>query len=299
VASATSADWLINERTEQPCDLDVSTERTVIARATSNDGVTWQTQDEGRGIKGLVIVGQDGAWDENIESAALTEGGNGFLLFYSGYRDQGMPTKGFPAALGLAISPDGQTFTRVSDLPILQPTQGWYDNDAIYSPTILRTGGLYHMIYVGHSYTDFSQIGAGGVYLLHASSPDGRTWTKSSEPIARPGQFDGWRRDGIAEPYLVERGPGEFLLFFTGLGGEERAIGVATGPSPTGPWQFGSKPLIVPGQGTEKDARQVLAPAAMLDGDTLRVWYLAASKEGLLSIGEADGNLEEAISATR
>lgn len=280
-------------------DLDLSKERTVIARATSDDGVNWQPAGKSSGIKGLVIAGQDGAWDENIESSAVTEGDGGYLLFYSGYRDKGNPMKGFPAALGLATSPDGQTFTRASDAPVLQPTQGWYDNDAIYSPTILRDGGLYHMIYVGHSYTDFSKIGAGGVYLLHASSADGRNWTKSPDPIARPGQFDGWRRDGIAEPYLVKRGPGEYLLFYTGLGGEERAIGVATGPSPEGPWDFGSKPLIIPGQGNEKDAHQVLAPAVMLDGDALRVWYLGATAKGALTIGEADGTVGEAISATR
>lgn len=280
-------------------DLDVSKERTVIARATSGDGVNWQTQGEGNGVKGLVLAGKDGAWDENIESAALSEGDGGFLLFYSGYRDKGTPMKGFPAALGLATSTDGQNFTRVSESPVLQPTAGWYDNDAIYSPTILRDGGLYHMIYVGHSYTDFSKIGAGGVYLLHASSPDGRTWTKSPDPIARPGQLDGWQRDGIAEPYLVRRGPADYLLFYTGLGGEERAIGVATGPTPAGPWTFGSKPLMVPGQGGAQDAHQVLAPAVMLDGDKLRVWYLGATAKGALSIGEATGTVTEAVAATR
>ncbi|MDN5785907.1 hypothetical protein [Pseudorhodobacter sp.] len=280
-------------------DLDMSKERTVIARAESTDGVNWQPQGEADGIKGLVIAGKDGAWDENIESAAVTEGDGGYLLFYSGYRDKGTPMKGFPAALGLATSTDGKNFTRASDAPVMEPTKGWYDNDAIYSPTILRDGGLYHMIYVGHSYTDFSKIGAGGVYLLHASSPDGRNWTKSPEPVARPGQFDDWRRDGLAEPYLIKRGKDDYLLFYTGLDGEKRAIGVATGPSPTGPWAFGSKPLIVPGQGSEQDAHQVLAPAVMLDGENLRVWYLGANTKGALKIGEATGNVEEAISATR
>ncbi|MGB8815065.1 MAG: hypothetical protein WCC57_17940 [Paracoccaceae bacterium] len=280
-------------------DLDVSTGRTVIARATSADGAEWQPQGGSGGIKGLVIAGRNGEWDENVESSALVPKGSGWELFYSGYRDKGNPFKGFPAALGLASSPDGETFTRVSNDPVMQPTKGWYDNDAIYSPTVLLEGGTYYMVYVGHAYTDTSQIAAGGVYLLAATSTDGMSWTKSPEPLARPGQFGGWRSDGMAEPYLVRRGAGDYLLFYTGLGGEERAIGVATGPSPAGPWEFGSEPLITPGPEGGPDGHQVLAPAAMLDGDALRIWYLAATAEGALSIGQASGSMTESLAATR
>ncbi|MBX3568063.1 MAG: hypothetical protein KF914_08400 [Rhizobiaceae bacterium] len=279
-------------------DLDTGKGRTVIARATSPDGRNWETRGETDGIRGLVMQGRSGDWDENAESASIVRRDGKWTLFFSGYRDAGEPYRGFPAALWVATSADGQTFERVSTDPVMTPTKGWYDNDAIYSATVIYDGGAYHMAYVGHSYTDFSKIGQGGVYLLSATSADGIAWKKAADPVARPGQFDDWRRDGIAEPYLVKVKRGQYLLFYTGLDGEARAIGVATGPSPDGPWDFGSQPIVRPGKKGAPDEHQVLAPAAVLDGDRLRLWYLAASKDEMLSIGEAEGSLNDVLAAS-
>lgn len=280
-------------------DLDVSTNRTVLATATSQDGHSWATQGRENGINGLVIRGRSGKWDENIESGAAVLVNGSWKLYFSGYRDEGDPFRGFPASLGLATSSDGQNFERVSSDPIISPTRGWYDNDAVYSPTVLYDGGTYYMIYVGHAYTNTSKIGAGGAFLIGARSNDGRTWYKEDTPIARPGQFGGWRSDGLAEPYLVKKGPGEYLLFFTGLSGERRALGVGTAANPLGPYTFGSNPIVKPGPRGAPDEHQVLAPAAVIEGGELRLWYLAANRKELLSIGYADGNLAEVLQSSK
>lgn len=279
-------------------DLDAGKGRTVIAKASSPDGQDWKTSGSFDGVNGVVMAGRSGQWDENVESAAVVRQDDRWLLYFSGYRDNGNPTRGFPAALWLATSNDGGAFERLSSDPIMTPTKGWYDNDAIYSPTVLLDDGVFHMVYVGHSYTDFSAIGAGGVYLLSATSTDGVNWTKGEKPIAAPGQFNDWRKDGIAEPYLVKRGADEYLLFYTGLSGEEREIGVATGSSPEGPWEFGSGPIVKRGPSGSPDEHQVLAPAALVENGRLRLWYLAANKSEALSIGQADGSLNEALSAS-
>ncbi len=280
-------------------DLDVSSGRTVIARAISNNGVDWSADSGAGGIKGLAMSGRPENWDQNVESAELVRNGGEWQMFFAGYSDQGTPAKGFPAALWMATSTDGRSFTRVSDEPVMLPTSGWYDNDAIYSPTIYFDGSTYHMIYVGHSYSNFSLIGAGGVYMLYASSQNGRDWIKAEQPVAQPGQFGGWRRDGLAEPWLLPNPAGGYLLFFTGLNGEKRAIGLATGPSPTGPWTFGSLPLLDVGARSARDGHQVLAPSAVVQGETLYVWYLAADRKGALTIGHATGPLADAIATTR
>ncbi|NBC96112.1 MAG: hypothetical protein GVY27_07145, partial [Deinococcus-Thermus bacterium] len=255
-------------------DLDYRKNRTVIATAVSENGRDWSTEWTRDGIGGLVIAGRDGHWDQSVESASVVRAGGTWNLYFSGYRDDGDPYKGFPAALWLATSSDGRDFTRVSDDPIMEPTRGWYDNDAVYSPTVLRDGGRYYMIYVGHAYTDTSRIPVGGVYLLGATSEDGRNWTKLDEPIAGPGRFGGWRRDGIAEPYLLKRGPGDYVLFYTGLGGDDRALGVATASSPLGPFNFGSAPILEKGARGGPDGDLVLAPAVRIEDGRLRLWYL-------------------------
>ena len=279
-------------------DLDVSTNRTVIATATSSDGVSWATEGTEHGINGLVLRGREGAWDENIESVSVVKTSAGWTLYYSGYRDKGNPFKGFPSALGMATSTDGRNFERVSDDPIMMPTKGWYDNDAIYSSTVLYENGTFYMIYVGHAYTNVSKVGSGGVFLLGATSTDGRNWTKHETPISRPGQYGGWRAEGLAEPYLVKRDNGDYVLFFTGLKGEERTLGVGIGKSPLGPFKIETKPILVPGARGRPDEHQVLAPAAVIDGEQVRLWYLAADKREFLSIGLAIGNLSEILETT-
>ncbi len=280
-------------------DLDVRRNRTAIARADSRDGINWSTGWVKNGIKGLVIAGRDGEWDENVESPAALEVGGKWMLYFSGYRDKGTPIKGFPAALWLATSQNGRDFTRASSDPVMRPTKGWYDNDAVYSPTLLHEGGTYYMIYVGHAYTDTSKIPGGGVFLLSATSADGVNWKKDERPVARPGQFPDWRREGIAEPYLVKKGPGEYLLFYTGLQGEKRAIGVATAPTPRGPWDFGSKPIILPGPRGAPDEHQVLAPAAVVEGGKVRLWFLGANRKEMLRIGYAEGTVREMLEESR
>ena len=280
-------------------DLDTRKNRTVIAKAVSPDGVNWQTQGSKIGIGGLVISGQDGAWDENVESAAVVRANGQWSLFFSGYRDAGTPFKGFPAALWLARSDDGNTFTRVSAEPILQPTKGWYDNDAVYSPTIMYENGTYYMIYVGHAYTDTSKIAGGGVFLLSATSVDGVNWKKNDRPVARPGQFADWRREGLAEPYLVKKSANEYLLFYTGLQGEKRSIGVATAPSIQGPWSFGKTPILKAGERGAPDEHQVLAPAVLIEGGKVRLWFLGADSKEMLRIGYAEGTVDKMVSESR
>lgn len=278
-------------------DLRTDRNRTVIAMATSADGLSW-TPGPGQGPPaGTVLSGSDGRQDENLESAAVArDGAGGWLLWFAGYRDKGTPAKGFPAALFLARSSDGVRFERAGDTPVLAPTRGWYDNDAVYSPTVLRTPEGYVAVYVGHAYTDMSRIGGkGGVYLLAAHSPDGVRWTKRDTPIAGPGRLSGWMRDGVAEPYLVAAPDGTYLLFFTGLDDQRRAIGVATAPSPLGPWSFRQAPLLTPGREGAPDEHQVLAPAVLIENGRIRIWYLAADKRGRIAVGLVEGKWPEAI----
>lgn len=84
-----------------------------------------------------------------------------------------------------------------SGIPILNGTQGWYDNDAVYSPTIILGLGAkiylfnyfqdpanparWLMIYAGHCYTNCSN--GMGVFLLGAYSSDLVNWVKMPSPV--------------------------------------------------------------------------------------------------------------------
>ncbi len=127
--------------------LDVNSIRTIITEAISSDGINWNYVHNNNPFHGMVMQGRDGEFDENLEGCFILKTGGEYWLYYSGYENEGNPIKGFPAKFALAKSTDGVNFTRYSDDPILEPTANWYDNDAIYCPTIIEHQGQYVMIY--------------------------------------------------------------------------------------------------------------------------------------------------------
>lgn len=250
--------------------------RAGICSATSTDGLHWTEVDSGDpNTPGLVMRGIEGSWQENLEAAFAIEIDDTYLLYFSGYETEGDPALGYPAQLTVASSIDGIHFERVTDALILSPTPGWYDNDAVYSPAVTIAGEQLAMVYAGHCYTNCPN--GYGVTLLGAISTDGITWTKLDQPVLQgPSLALDWTKDGVAEPALAYGDDGQWQLYFTALNGDEREIGLATGPTPFGPWAVLDKPVLSPTAGTF-DAEGVLAPFVLLGNDLVRMWYLAPS----------------------
>jgi predicted GH43/DUF377 family glycosyl hydrolase len=256
-----------------------------LCLAESADGFAWQNVPTGDPVDGLILRGRLGEWDEHLETSHLSKLGGTYRLFYSGYRDQGYPIPGFPGFLGLALSTDGQSFARGSPAPVLQPTPGWHDNDAIFSPTVLSVDGTHYMIYTGHCYTNCAE--EPGVRLLAATSPDGSTWTKVTEPVLTRSTEIAWMKDGAAEADLIQGPDGAFYLFFTGLQDDRRVIGVARGASPFGPWQVNPEPIVQPTPDSF-DQAGALSPEVIVEQGKARMWYLAFLVEGYPWIGYAE-----------
>lgn len=245
-----------------------------ICEATSSDGMSWTNVPATGEIEGLVLAGRPGMWDEHLETSLIVKRGDQYLLYYSGYQTDGLPVIGFPASLGLAISTDGVTFTRVQDEPILSPTHGSLDNDAIYGPTIVEYNGELVMIYAGHCYNNCPTDEDSEVTLLAATSSDGISWTKQPDPVLAPVDGLGWMEDGVSDPDLVQGPDGRYYLFFTGVREDDRAIGVAVGDSPFGPWTVDADPIILPSVTVIGfDAAGVVAPTVLVEGDRARMWY--------------------------
>lgn len=257
-----------------------------ICQATSSDGLTWEYLAGDGEVEGIAIRGREGAWDEHLEANYVIHRGGEYLLYYSGYKNEGYPAMGFPAGMAVARSTDGMNFERVNDGdPILEPTKGWYDNDAVYSPAIVEENGEFKMVYAGHCYTDCEQ--EYGVTLLGATSTDGLSWTKADEPVLQAVPELDWTKDGVAEPGLLQGPDGATYLFFTGLEGEGRVIGVARGESAFGPWDVFPEPIVT-GTPGGFDHGGALAPDVHIEGNRTRMWFLGFNAEGVISIGYAE-----------
>ncbi len=268
--------------------LDPITGRTLLCQATSQDGFSWHHAATGTAtIRGRTLAGRKGSWEENLESTFMVKQGTKYLLYYAGYRDVGTIAKGFPSALGVAQSTDGLSFSRVTSSPILSPTAGWYDNDAIYSPTIIQVGTSLVMIYVGHCYTNCSNGMA--VTLLAATSTDGITWKKQSTPVLKASPSIPWMQEGVAEPSVMRGLDGAYYLFFTGLDGESRAIGVARSSSVYGPWQINPQPIVTSTPGLF-DEVAAIAPYVRIESNRVRLWYMGWNSQDSGTTGYAESS---------
>jgi len=267
-----------------------------IALATSEDSLTWApiATNEGSAAanlsttRGEVLRGRASEWDENLETPFLLKTNNGYYLYYSGYRDgvrPGEPGRGFPASLGLAVSHDGVNFTRVQSEPILAPTAGSFDGDAIYSPDIIPYQGGYLMVYAGHCYNNCP--GTPGVRVMAATSNDGIHWTKITEPLLSPKAPPEWMRDAVAEPAVL-LGPDEHLyVFFTGVRATEHVIGVARAASLDKAWDVDPDPIVTPAAGAFDETGDA-APTVLLENGRVRMWFVGTNRSGQYSIGYAE-----------
>jgi hypothetical protein len=127
-------------------------------------------------------AGPAGAWDGGgaVTSAVLTRQ-DGTLLWYEGY-----PERPGPESIGLAISPDGRTFTKEPESAIPAGACGTAPDAAVFQPNVLATDDGYLMLFGG-----LEEAGA-TPRVFGATSPDGRTWSCAGEgPLPGLEQFSG------------------------------------------------------------------------------------------------------------
>ncbi|MCA9009084.1 MAG: hypothetical protein KDB01_05025 [Planctomycetaceae bacterium] len=246
-----------------------------IGEAVSSDLMNWTPVDAGSDAVGkeLVLLGQVGQWNEQLETAFAIKHANTYYLYYCGYPRVGWPIN--PGQIGVATSTDGINFQHRLGKPVLSATPNNYDANGLYSPVVIRYENKFLMIYAGHCYA--SNRVTPGIYLLSAASGNGLSWTKNPSPVLSPDPTVDWLQNGVAEPALCPGPDGNFYLFFTANLGDDqkRCIAVGRSRSPLGPYTIASRPVL---SGTPGwfDEQGVLAPHVIIEQDKLRMWYLTS-----------------------
>lgn len=189
---------------------------------------------------GIVLRrGAEGAWDSGmVESPAVwydeARGRYGMVYVGYGYREGSAPEPGYESVatpqIGLAWSDDLLHWTKDPAGPIFGPSgvAGAPDAAGTTGPFVWRDGGTYYLFYIGLTGIGYE---AGEKTLNVATSTDLRHWERyGGNPIIAPGG-EGWRRDAIWHPNIVEVGETYYLFFnASGVvdGVEEERIGYAT-----------------------------------------------------------------------
>ncbi len=226
-----------------------------IALVESKDGIEWS--------KPVVVLGPNDktGWEDDINRPVVIKHGGVYRMWYTGQ------ARG-KSWIGYATSPDGKTWKRESETPVLSATEPW-EKVAVMCPHVLfdDRAGLYRMWYSGGEQFEPDAIG-------YATSEDDLTWEKHpANPVFRPDPASAWEKDRVTACQVVRHGDG-YVMFYIGFRDRDHAqIGLARSKDGIAGWErHPANPVIRPGVG-KWDADAVYKPYAILDGRKWLLWY--------------------------
>jgi len=170
-------------------------------------------------------------------------------------------------------------------------SQSW-EQDAIYAPTVLLESGVFKMWANGHN------VAAGHDYIGYLTSNDGISWDfYGGNPVLSPGGGGSWDAGDVGEPCVLKVGS-TYYMYYAGsaaeVGGYNNEIGLATAPSPEGPWtKYGSNPVLA--KAHNADEYWVGGPTVIYDtvAGLWKMWYTGVRSDytipGIFYATSADG----------
>ena len=227
-----------------------------VALVQSKDGIHWSEPPK-------IVLGRrkESGWEDDINRPVVVKRENGYHLWYTGQ------AKG-RSRIGYATSPDGVTWKRMSDKPVLSPAKPW-EKVAVMCPHVLWDADArqFRMWYSGGEQNEPDAIG-------YATSPDGVTWTKNgANPVFGPDPNSAWEEHKVTA-CQVEKRDGWHLMFYIGFRDEEHAqIGIARSRDGIANWRrHPANPIVRPGE-NKWDHDACYKPYALFDGKKWLLWY--------------------------
>jgi predicted GH43/DUF377 family glycosyl hydrolase len=183
-----------------------------IGHATSLDGITWtRTSDR-------PVLSPDQPWEKDavmVPHVLWDADERLYKMWYSGGEQYE------PDAIGYAVSPDGQTWSKRPEPVFLPSPEFEWESYKVTGGQVIRLDGWYVMFYIGFRDQDHAQIGL-------ARSRDGLSdWQRHpANPIIRSGALGGWDYDAVYKPFAVLSDE-QWYLWYNGRRERVEQIGLA------------------------------------------------------------------------
>lgn len=192
----------------------------------------------------IVTKGASGTWDDRYTDpgAVLFYDGQ-FHMFRNGFRS-------WPATvqIGYVTSPDGYTWTKQGDEPVLRTDEVPYAGvAALASSALVEEDGtwvLYFYTWGGRTYPT-----TGGIGRATAPSPTG-PWTPDAELVLQPGPEGAWDESHVLSPDVIKTEEG-YRMYYSGYDQTGvQQIGLATSTDGIH-WERRATPVLSPAEGWE------------------------------------------------
>jgi predicted GH43/DUF377 family glycosyl hydrolase len=217
----------------------------------------------------VMVPGATGEWDDNwIWSGSVIYHEGVYHMWYTG----GNSSEGIPR-IGHATSPDGITWTKDPDNPVLDlGPEGSWDDSRIHGPSVLLINSQFHMWYSGDPFPSGTYA---STRIGHATSPDGTTWTKyPNNPIMDHGPNGSFDDTWISAPFVLYNGS-EYHMWYTGDGGQGTytQMGHATSPDGISWTRDPHNPVLSCTNSAGWDYDRAGFAQVIYDGTTYHMWY--------------------------
>ena len=228
-----------------------------IGMALSPDGVNWDRHPGNP----LISKGPDEYDVDFIFAPTILHDGEGYRMWYTGSDSENVWT------VNLATSPDGITWTKHPENPVLRPEE-WYEAERVGDPWVVLDEGVYKMWYTCQNRAVNISYG-----IAYATSGDGITWSKHpGNPVLLAGE-EGPDSGTVRDPCVVRSASG-YEMWYRGIDVYDWTVCYATSGNGVNWIRYGENPVLR-GEPGAWDAR-VWFPR-VLDEEGLRsMWYTSA-----------------------
>ncbi|NQV41479.1 MAG: hypothetical protein HQ506_03910 [Candidatus Marinimicrobia bacterium] len=234
-----------------------------IGYATSQDGIVWDELPAP-----VLTVGSGGDFDsQDLKSICVLHDESEYKMYYTATNSSAMPR------LGLATSPDGISWTKSSQNPILELGQtGSWNESRAHNATVIKRDELYYMWFTGRN--ENMEVGMGLAY-----SQDGISWTEEElNPIFMMDPLIEWESIYPTLPAVVEREDDSFIMAYMGFDGLYRQVGLATSPDGIQWTRHPNNPIIPHGAvGSWNEETSTGPSIAIIEQGLYRMWYAGNS----------------------
>lgn len=176
------------------------------------------------GDKPIVPKGSSGAWDDRFtDPGAVIYHDGMFHMFRNGFRS-------FPgeSQVGYVTSPDGYTWTKQGDEPVLKTSDVPYAKIAMYASSVIWEDGCWVLFFYTWDSSSFPSSSVIGRVTQCVAGPALTPWIADPEPILQPGPAGDWDEKQVLAPHVLKTDSG-YVMYYSGVGASgTQQIGMAT-----------------------------------------------------------------------